>query len=114
MVPPKVLRIASRKRSGRFAALSKVVPRVTTTSSRLSGFWPPTIRATSGTGRGVVVATSLGSLPSRSPISRLSQVESARFDMLSHLAISSHQAWLCCGPRKASGSPADRSDEDRR
>ena len=25
----------------------------------------------------------------------------------SHFATSSHHAWLCCGPRKLSGSPAE-------
>ena len=31
----------------------------------------------------------------------------ARPPARSHLAISSHQAWLCCGPRRLSGSPAE-------
>ena len=41
------------------------------------------------------------------PISRLSQALVARLDAWSHLAISSHQAWLCWGPRSESGSAAE-------
>jgi hypothetical protein len=53
-------------------------------------------------GFGVVVTTTRGSVPSRSPNISMSQASGYR-----HEAISSHHAASCCGPRNLSGSSAE-------
>ena len=98
---PKLRRTALMKPVGRLALFTKVVPRV------IAAPRSSMIRSNSGVARGVVVTKTRGSSPRRSPRIRLSHAISARPPARSHLAISSHQAWLCCGPRRLSGSAAE-------
>ncbi len=98
-VPRYLPTTACKNPGARFAAFSTVAARVTafrgSASSDLISF----------VGRGVVVTTCLGCRPSRSPNCSMSQVSCGR----RHLQSSSHQAALNCGPRKDSGSSAEKS-----
>ena len=98
-VPPYFSSMARRKSGGRFAALARVVARVTTWAGSAISFFR------SASGRGVVVTMTRGHSPRRSPNCSMSQTSCA----WRHLAISSHHAASNCGPRRLSGSSAEKT-----